>query len=313
MTNRGKIPQAMKKIALATAMAVFGSQAGAALITADGKLDSTDGSTYALGYTIGFIDDKGQAIGDGKLWFGINSADSTQFLYFQMPLSYVDNTYGANAAADWGKKGHSFDDLLKSDSLGNQDTKKGTLGFGWNGNSADIDYLGAVEVGSGKSAVVTGYRSGGGGAGVDADGVTKYNDGKLNAGSGASILEIATSLEYNLGLFPGLIVDSGTDPAWIKEVGYEIQFAAGTFDAADWLDPAKAYTLITLGNPHVSPSKKTFGGYDDPVCEVGCGGGPPSQIPEPGSLLLLGAGFAALGLAGRRRRPPTGSAVSPLA
>jgi hypothetical protein len=276
----------------------------AAAIVADGVLDPS----YQLGFTIGFVDTAGNAIGDGLLYFGINSADQTQFLYFQMPLHYVDNTYGANAAADWDK-GHKFNDLLGSDALGSLD-KKG-MPFSWNGNEVKIDYLAGVvdpcATQDKKGNCVSGttsYRSGGLGTVLN-DGATDKNDGSvgtLGANNGG-LLEIATSLEYDLlHVDSTATTDSSLDPNWIKEVGYELQFAAGTFNASDWLDKDLAYTLISLGSPHVSPSKKDFGDYDTPECIVGCGPNISTSVaPEPGSLLLLGSGLTALRMARRRR------------
>jgi hypothetical protein len=296
-----------KKIAAAVALALSATPVWATPIVADGKLDSTDGSTYQLGYSIGFLDDKGNSIGDGRLYFGINGGDNTQFLYFQLPVSYVDNTYGTNAAADWGKKGHTFNDLLGSDRWGVYDKKSGTGGFGWSGNSLTIDYLAGVCADTNndskcdKSAAVTSYRSGGVGTALT-DGAIDNNDGAINSGSVAAILEIATSLEYDL-LFvdPTATTNSSTDPNWINEVGYEIQFAAGTFDPADWLDPDVAFSLLDLGVVHASPSKTNYSSYDTPTCILGCT--PSNDVPEPESLLLLGGGLAALGWA-RRRKPP---------
>ena len=51
-------------------------------------------------------------------------------------------------------------------------------------------------------------------------------------------------------------------------MGYEIQFAAGTFNAKDWIDKAKAPGLISLDNPSVSPSKKTFKEYTSPTLHL---------------------------------------------
>jgi hypothetical protein len=116
---------------------------------------------------------------------------------------------------------------------------------------------------------------------------------------------MATSLEYNLNQYPSFIgglnspASVAAAPNWIYEVGYEIQFAPGTFGAAAWIDPSTALSLITLGSPHVSPSMTTFGGYEDPQCIQGCITTP---IPEPETYAMLLAGLGLLGWHARRRK-----------
>lgn len=295
-----RTPFKLRRIATAILFTSLAPSAQAALV-ADGKLDGVNGTLegYTLGYTIGFIDDKGNAIGDGKLFFGEDA--SGQYLYFQMPLNYVDNTYGTNASAGW-TKGHTFDNLLGSDSLG---AKSGVY-FSWSDasgkNEVTIDYLAGVC--NTSKCTPTTYQSGGVGPSAPNSGAgsganwTK-NEGKINVGSAASLLNIATSLEYNLAnVDPSATTNSSLNPNWIKEVGYEIQFAKGTFNAADWADPAKAVGLITLGSPHVSPSMTGFGGYTNPSCFYGCNG----QAPEPGTIWLLLGGLGGLGWLARRQK-----------
>ena len=266
----------------------------AASLTADGLLDPG----YQLGFNIGFIDDMGNAIGDGKLYFGINGADNSQFLYFQMPLAYVDNTYGTNADASW-TKGHTFDNLLGSDALGSD---KSNMPFTWNSNSGQIDYIAGVPDPNctEKKCAAISYRSGGFGDTATNDGATDKNDGKVLTGNTNGIVEVATSLEYNLNTVDSTATtNSSLLAGWIKEVGYEIQFAAGTFNASDWLDATAALSLISLGSPHVSPSKEKFASYDTPVCIKGC-----SAVPLPAALPLMFSGLSGLGLfgwIGRRR------------
>jgi hypothetical protein len=291
-----KIPFALGQIAAATALS-FSAGMAHSQIVADGKLETTD---YQLGFSVGFIDDAGNAIGDGRLYFGSNATG--QFLYFQMPLTYVDNTYGTNASSGW-TKGHTFSDFLGSDSFGS--VKKGAgVGFGWGANSVQIDYIAGVGCSS-TGTGCTDYRSGGVGLGADA-GLYKV-DGQVYSGSAASILEMATSLEYNLNQYPSFIgslnspASVAAAPNWIYEVGYEIQFAPGTFNAAAWINPSTALSLITLGSPHVSPSMKTYGGYEDPECIQGC-----APIPEPETYAMLLAGLGLLAWARRRRKSSSG-------
>lgn len=302
MTNMKPPLFAAGRVAGAVALALLGCQVGAATITADGKLDSD----YQLGYKIGFVDDTGKKVGDGKLYFGINSTDNSQFLYFMMPKAYVDNRYGSYTvnAFGWTSKGHTFDDLLGSDSLG---SSKGTT-FQWNGNSATIDYIGGVGSGSCSKKKCTGsasdYRSGGMGT-VDGDGVTDKNEGAVHSGSAASVLEIATSLEYNFDHAGTTTTDDGhTNANWIEEVGYEVQFKSGTFNANSWLDKELAYStthkLLTIGSPHASPSKEKFGGFLDPECIKGCT--PPPAVPEPETYAMLLAGLGVLGALARKRK-----------
>ncbi len=306
----------VKSIILATTALLGSSPAWATSITADGKLDSS----YQLGFTIPFLDDKGNSIGDGQLYFGLDSGGN-EFLYFQLPTNYVDNTYGTQAAFDWSG-GHTFDQLYGSDKWGVLDKKSSAGGFEWNGNSVTFDYIAGVpgscitydKKNNCTKYSISDYRSGGVGTALT-DGATDKNDGAINAGSAGSIVEIATSLEYDFDQYgttyladsPAMTSNvsgnisyaSAVAPNWIYSVGYEIEFAAGTFNSADWLDPAKATSLITLGVVHASPSKTNYSTYGTPECFKGC-----TDVPEPGTLFLFGAGLGALGWARRRRRPP---------
>ena len=296
---------------------VMTAPAAAATLVADGKLDAG----YQLGYSFSFLDDKGNVIGDGRLYFGVNSDDNTKFLYFLLPTSYVDNTYGANAAVDWGDKGHTFDDLLGSDGWGVEGKKGGGGAFSWNGNAVEVDYIAGVcgvfkkDGKCDDKAALLDYRSGGVGTELT-DGADEKNDGKIYEGGAGDILEIATSLEYNLNQYGGYLTDSpemtsntagnisyvsAVAPDWIYAVGYEIQFAADTF-GDDWLNPDVAFSLITVGAVHASPSKRALESYGDPTCILGCS--TTTTVPEPSSWALMVGGFALGGWALRRRRRP---------
>jgi len=310
MQRRMNIPFAVRQMALAVALATSATQAAASL-TADGRLDVLGPGGYTLGYTIGFLDQNKNFIGNGKLYFGEDA--SGQFLYFQMPLGFVDNTYGTNASADW-TKGHTFSDLLGSDALGA--TK--VANFQWTDakgtNKVEIDYI--SDCGNAGVCSKSGYLSAGVGpegvGGAGSNGQSWGNEGDVVSGSAANILNIATSLEYDLNNVDSTATTNSPNlaltPNWIKEVGYEIQFAPGTFSAADWADPAKAASLISLGSAHVSPPKgANFASFQPPVCEFGCSpGSGVTGVPEPGTFWLMGAALTGLGWYARRRKENRG-------
>lgn len=349
-----KIPYALRNAALTAALAAIGLPASATLV-ADGKLGdaavASPASTaaaalaegYQFGYSVGFVDDKGNSMGNGQIWFG-TAADGTQFLYVLEPLGFVDNTYGTNAAADW-TKGHTFSDLLGSDSEG------ATVGFSWTDaknsgktTTGSIDYIAgcSADTAAGAKAVCSvpspgtgGYASGG--LGTTGTGITDGGNGSSSkwtnvdtktalTGSASSLLQVATSLEYDLkNVDPTATTNSSTLPGWVKEVGYEYQFAAGTFDPAIWGDgnPADGHTgvvtinsatgtpqfgtaqapgLLQIGDFHVSPPKANLGSFTPP-CLIGSAS---CAAPEPGSLALIASGLAAVGWYTRRRKTDAG-------
>ena len=88
-----------------------------------------------------------------------------------------------------------------------------------------------------------------------------------------ALKEIATSLEYNLNngdreRDTTANLANASNPNWIKEVGYEIQFAAGTFNASDWVDKTKAPGLITLDDPGRFAVEEDVQGVHDPELHV---------------------------------------------
>lgn len=269
-------------VAIGFSLAGFSMQAPAFI--ADGKFDASEG--YSLAFDVSFLVDGGDGatVDGGRLYFGTDSAGSgDHFMYFAMPKDFVDNSFGVNAVG-WGSKGHTFKDLLNSDSLGGDGTNA-SMSFNTEGGVLDIviDYLA-----QGQSNPIV-FQSGG----VGDSGYTK-NDGEVVSGDATVIKEIATSMEYNITQFVsqadidataadtkhpvGRLKDSpvvtGVDGAgnyvvdlvaspglanWIFEVGYEIQFEAGTFGAG-WTDASQALSFVSLGDSHVSPSKVGFGG-----------------------------------------------------
>jgi hypothetical protein len=136
-------------------------------------------------------------------------------------------------------------------------------------------------------------------------------------GSAASMLEVATSLEYDLNTIdPTATINSSLNANWLNEVGYEMEFKAGTFDPAKWGQDVQLVAtqvtipgLLTLGDPHVSPPKTTFGSFTTP-CMIGPGGG--CGAPEPGTTWLLGAGLAGMAWYARRRKQDAAPLRNPL-
>jgi len=236
---RGRL---LRSTALA-GLAVLAASPALAFVT-DGKFGGA-AEGYTLGFDVTFNTDSGPVSG-GKLFFGTDTAGTgDHFLYFAMPKDFVDNTWGANAV-DWGSKGHTFDNLLGSDSLGN----KGADALMFKPVNADplgssldvrVDYLAQVKEdviqpdGKKKNTVVD-YISGGIGPDVTlAAGQTLgKNEAQIVSDTGVTVddngtpldttddtvvnastlvKEIATSLEYNVQTFKATTLPNGaTNP-----------------------------------------------------------------------------------------------------
>jgi len=264
-------------------------------VTVDGVLDDAGWNhTFSVGFT---FDDA--STGLGFLALG-TSDDGNQVLYYSVPKTYVDISYGKNAIGwdDYAHNGphdcgHSYDELKGSDKL-------------------------EFTTADGKE-------------------VKLELNGKL-AGDSITI-STATSLEYNRTLAsfsenyspelngnnPDYTDDSdanyltSSDPDWIFDVAYEIEFKAGTFDNDAWNlgDLASLFSVKTYKNHgehgkidipfdsffggHASPSKLSVTTTTFTPCaqspDVQCNTGtpPPSNdIPVPGTVWLTLLGLFAL-------------------
>lgn len=278
-------------------------------INIDGFYSTTEGYSqlFALSYRMA----DGTVLTGGTLAWGSDA--SGQYLYFSAPLGFVDNSYGANAIG-WGAKGHTFDDLLKSDHAHmNFFTLSGTA-------DAYIDYIAYNNT--------TGLY---GSCGTTPAANSPYKNQCDSAGSDLLsqqiITDVASSLQYNINNFSGgpidPLVDSPyADPnyqniqvgyeGWQYKLAYEVAFAPGTFDPTIWgtSDANNVNLMLQFLDPHASPNKLNATTPPD-VC-IGPNCGPPdicigvscvpTSVPAPGALALMLGGFGALALGRRRRR-----------
>src|SRR5262252_990680 len=208
-------PWSMHRIASALALIGLSTHA-AALLVADGKLgDGAVGSyhgtagaalaeQYSSSWLIGFKDDKGNLIGNSQLWFGTDGG-GVQYLYYPLPLDYVDNTYGSNRSQGWkdAARSHQFSDLLGSDSMGANPNFTWADKASGKTNAAQIDYISdcSASITAATNCKYT-YRSAGVGTGTGITELANASSSKWGGdtsltGSAASILEIATSLKYD--------------------------------------------------------------------------------------------------------------------
>ena len=237
--------QMLPKLAIAVGFALA-SHGASALIDVDGKFDGVASGKYStvLGLSVEGVSGGFAALGEDT---------NGQYLYFSNPLGFVDNSYGekeknstfASGSIGWGKKKkgdkHTFKSLTGSDRAKFEFSLSGT-----SSGEVEIDYI--SEVGS---------------SGQNSDFVSLGTGGKDGGGSFAQLTQVASSLQYNLATYSDMnlqkasphaagvggstsdaadyvltdatsctSVDCGmTFNKWIFESGYELHFAAGTFDS----------------------------------------------------------------------------------
>jgi hypothetical protein len=262
------------KLAACALVAAFSSTAHSAYVV-DGIVGAGE---YASGTTLdlGFADEQNRTANPIAGSFSYVVDGSYIYAALSAPTDFVDNVYGAPSLVDgsgWlkgssGKKReHTFKHLLKSDDL---EFELNTI----NGKkTVNFDYL--EKSGSGYAAEIV-------------------SDG------GGIILDLATSLEYNLSHGCGDTSNSGPFVGnCTPSLTYEWKMDAtkfASFSVADLLNPTM----------HASPSKVDDQNFTPDCMQNGTFANcnptnPPVNVSEPGTLALLFAGLAGLGFARRKK------------
>lgn len=257
----------------------------------------------------------------------------------------VDNSQ-LDWAVKADKPNHTFKDLLNSDSFGSGKTGYLPLTLNKTNGQTElvVDYI--AEIKDVATGIIVDYRSGGFNERDSIVDGEKYvqSQGGVISGSTDGILDIVTTLETNIknfataaeiangadsknitestsgviALSPELQTTAAGDPPnyapvdasfndWIFEIGYEFEFAAGTFGEG-WNDLSLAFTegefgddigrlnFITVGASHVSPHKDISGLLNGiEITPIH------NPVPEPGTFLLFGIGLAGMGILRKNR------------
>lgn len=284
-----------KNIALLLTFVLF-SASSQETVTVDGVLDDAGWSnTFSVGFT---FDDA--STGLGFLALG-TSDDGNQVLYYSVPKTYVDISYGKNAIG-WddyahngpNDSGHTYGELKGSDKL--QFTTA-------DGTDVTLELNGSIK--SGGSIITSTTTS------------LEYNRTLAGFTEDYSPELNGANPDYTDDSDANYLTSSNTD--WIFDVAYEIEFGVDTFDINAWNsgDLASLFSTETYKNHgehgktdipfdsffggHASPSKLSVTTTTFTPCEqsadVQCnpGGPPPSNdIPVPGTVWLTLLGLFAL-------------------
>lgn len=269
--------------AITVAAALVLSASPAVAFTVDGKLSTDDNytATYNLDFYVWNTQSGGnQLVDGGKLRVGRDGDAGDIFLMVEVPVALVDNVYGEAAGhpdSGWTQPiGHPFKALSHSDAF------EFVVSTTYGDKFLKVDYL------------------------------DKHTNEARVAYSGyGTLLEVSTSLEYNLSQGYGDTTNS-PDPfanppsGWIQAVQYELRLNGSRFA------PGSLVGLADLSSAwlHASPNKLRG---DDKVklkclyynsCELAEEEQepPPVAIPAPGggAIFALATGF--LGFMRRRRR-----------
>ena len=251
---------------------------------ADGRFDPDEG--YSIGHYLHLEVEKDKdntvpADDPGELWLHQDAATNDVYFALILPLSLVDNTYGANIATDWSPQTHTFKNLKDSDVADFQFVVHAGPDETY---SFEIDYL------ADSAETESGY------------------DAKAGGADAASLLAVGTSLDYNFNDRHHVLttdspamssdyvpVDSDYND-WVFEIIYEGQIDGTLFETG-------GFGGLTIPVIHVSPNKiaknRVFPTVDG-VIPTGSG-----VIPEPISVAFMGSAFVGVVVCRMRKRRKT--------
>ena len=251
----------------------------------------------------------------GQFWLTQDLVTFDVSIAVVLPRTYVDNSIGSNAIG-WGEKGHTFDQLLKSDMAQFSFSMDGTTVLDF-----DMDYIHQV-----------GNPYEGNDSGVELIGQRLFNEAAIHTGSASDILGAATSMEYNINdlglavddttsearnqavlddgfetliynhgvpLPPGFLYESSID-GWVYDAIYEFQIDGDVFGNQSIIGFGEYLNgfSMTFEMLHASPQKVgEFTNIIPPPPLLPPPPPPPSDpppIPEPATISLLTMGLCGL-------------------
>jgi hypothetical protein len=270
-----------------------------------------NGETYDVGFNVEF--DINGTPANGFLYLG--ESGGSQYMYFEMPLAFVDTAYGDEAAAHGWKpnknpsKTRPFDKIIGSDRL--IEFRFPNAG---NGVLVDIDVLACtgscvkdkkIYDDSQNSYQSSGYESWGKGSKSDGGDYNKNAVDIFAQQDGRA--QIRTTMDYNVGLEGFNSLNSGAtgndEDKWLYNYGFEFEFKTNVFgDNIGELTKETLASYLALGDSHASSGKEvdspetTITGRCEPDCLS------PKDVPEPTSLAIFAVVIAGLSFSKYQRK-----------
>ncbi|WP_171035613.1 PEP-CTERM sorting domain-containing protein [Colwellia ponticola] len=304
----------VKNLLITISLLSVGLFANASDFKVDGCLGCGN-DNYTVGFNVEF--DINGTPANGFLYLG--ETQGSQYMYFEMPLEFVDTAYGDEALAHgWANKKdpskiRPFDKIIGSDRL---------IGFKFpnSGNEVkvDIDVLACTEAciqskkaykDSDNTYQSSGYQNTGGKSKSDGDDYNNNADDIFAQQDGKA--QIKTTMDYNVGLEGFNSLNSGATGAdagkWLYHYGFEFEFKTKVFgdDIANLTKDTLANYLV-LGDSHASSGKEVdspdthITGRCDPDC-LTTTTITTTSIPEPTSWAIFALGIVGLSLSRRQR------------